>query len=130
MPEQPKDPRCDYTIGIDTIEKMVEKLKEKPWPIYKIKLGTDRDIEIVEQLRKHTDSVLRIDANSAWKAEEALEKINENDFYTTKGTASESGTGLGLMLCKEFLSRNGGQMHIESKVGEGSIFSFTLPKPE
>jgi len=61
---------------------------------------------------------------------EALEKINENDFYTTKGTASESGTGLGLMLCKEFLSRNGGQMHIESKVGEGSIFSLTLPKPE
>ena len=61
---------------------------------------------------------------------EALEKINENDFYTTKGTASESGTGLGLMLCKEFLNRNGGQMHIESKVGEGSIFSFTLPKPE
>ena len=61
---------------------------------------------------------------------EALEKINENDFYTTKGTASESGTGLGLMLCKEFLGRNGGQMHIESKVGEGSIFSFTLPKPD
>ncbi len=61
---------------------------------------------------------------------EALEKINENDFYTTKGTASESGTGLGLMLCKEFLTRNGGQMHIESKIGKGSTFSFTLPKPE
>jgi L-alanine-DL-glutamate epimerase-like enolase superfamily enzyme len=76
MPEEPKDPRCDYTIGIDTIEKMVEKLKEKPWPIYKIKLGTDRDIEIIKQLRKHTDAVFRIDANSAWKAEEALEKIN------------------------------------------------------
>lgn len=76
MPGQPKDPRCDYTIGIDTIEKMVDKLKEKPWSIYKIKLGTDRDIEIIEQLRKHTNSVFRIDANSAWKAEEALEKIN------------------------------------------------------
>jgi signal transduction histidine kinase len=61
---------------------------------------------------------------------EALEKINGNDFYTTKGTASESGTGLGLMLCKEFLNRNGGQMHIESKPGKGSTFSFTLPRPQ
>jgi L-alanine-DL-glutamate epimerase-like enolase superfamily enzyme len=73
--ENAKHPVCDYTIGIDTIEKMVEKLKEKPWPIYKIKLGTDNDIEIMEQLRKHTDAVFRIDANAAWKAEEALEKI-------------------------------------------------------
>ena len=75
-PAEPKSPVCDYTIGIDSIEKMVEKLKEKPWPVYKIKLGTDRDIEIVKELRKHTDAVFRIDANAAWKAEEALEKIN------------------------------------------------------
>jgi signal transduction histidine kinase len=60
---------------------------------------------------------------------EAIEKISRNDFFTTKGTASESGTGLGLMLCKEFLNRNEGQMHIESEPGKGSIFSFTLPKP-
>ena len=60
---------------------------------------------------------------------EALERINGNDFYTTKGTASESGTGLGLMLCKDFLIKNGGQMHIESQVGKGSVFSFTLPRP-
>ncbi len=58
---------------------------------------------------------------------DALKKINSNNFYSTKGTASESGTGLGLMLCKEFLVRNGGQMHIESKPGKGSVFSFTLP---
>lgn len=58
---------------------------------------------------------------------EDLKKINENNFYTTKGTASESGTGLGLMLCREFLARNGGQMHIESEPGKGSVFSFTLP---
>jgi len=59
---------------------------------------------------------------------DALKKINSNAFYTTKGTSSESGTGLGLMLCKEFLHKNGGRMHIESEVGSGSLFSFTLPK--
>jgi signal transduction histidine kinase len=60
-------------------------------------------------------------------SKEAMDKINSNSFYTTKGTSSESGTGLGLMLCKEFLAKNGGQMHIESEPGKGSIFSFTLP---
>jgi signal transduction histidine kinase len=61
-------------------------------------------------------------------SKEALKKINAANFYTTKGTSSESGTGLGLMLCKEFLQKNGGRMHIESQHGKGSTFSFTLPK--
>lgn len=59
--------------------------------------------------------------------EDTLEKLNQNNYYSTKGTASESGTGLGLMLCKEFLTKNGGQLFIESKPGKGSTFSFTLP---
>ncbi len=70
-----KTPPTDFTIGIDSIEKMVDKIKEKPWPVYKIKLGTDHDIEIITELRKHTSSIIRIDANAAWKADEALEKI-------------------------------------------------------
>lgn len=65
----------DYTIGIDSIEKMIEKIKEKPWPIYKIKLGTDNDIEIIKALRKNTDAILRVDANAAWTLDEAKEKI-------------------------------------------------------
>jgi two-component system sensor histidine kinase/response regulator len=59
---------------------------------------------------------------------EALQKIRGNDFYTTKGTANESGTGLGLMLCKEYLLRNDSKLLIESHPGKGSIFSFTLQK--
>lgn len=63
-------------------------------------------------------------------SEEALKKIKQQIFYTTTGTSSETGTGLGLMLCNEFLSKNGSRLNIESKVGEGSLFSFTLPKLE
>ncbi len=70
-----KSPLTDFTIGIDSIEKMVEKMKEKPWPIYKIKVGVDGDIEMVTALRKHTDAVFRVDANAGWTLEQAVEKI-------------------------------------------------------
>ncbi len=65
-------PTTNYTIGIASIEKMVSKMKETPWPIYKIKLGTDDDVAIVRELRKHTDAVFRIDANCAWTFEETI----------------------------------------------------------
>jgi signal transduction histidine kinase len=58
---------------------------------------------------------------------ESIARIHQNNYYSTFGTAKESGTGLGLMLCKEFLARNGGSLMIESKPGKGSTFSFTLP---
>jgi two-component system, sensor histidine kinase and response regulator len=59
-------------------------------------------------------------------------KTVENLFDTQsnakkKGTANEKGTGLGLLLCKDFVERNGGQIKVESKENEGSTFIFTLP---
>jgi L-alanine-DL-glutamate epimerase-like enolase superfamily enzyme len=66
-------PLSDYTIGIDSIDVMVRKMKEfDGWPIYKIKLGTDDDLAIVRALREHTDAVFRIDANTAWTAEQTI----------------------------------------------------------
>ena len=70
-----KNPITDYTIGIDSIDKMVAKLKEKPWPVYKIKVGTADDIAIVKALRENTDSIVRVDANAAWDVDTALRLI-------------------------------------------------------
>ncbi len=70
-------PTTNFTIGIDTIEKMKEKLKEQPWPIYKIKLGTDKDVDIVKSLREETDAIFRVDANCAWTAQQCIEYSKE-----------------------------------------------------
>lgn len=65
-------PLTNYTIGIDSVEMMVQKMKEFPWPLYKIKLGTEDDVAIIRELRKHTSAVFRVDANAAWNAEETI----------------------------------------------------------
>jgi L-Ala-D/L-Glu epimerase / N-acetyl-D-glutamate racemase len=70
-------PQSNYTIGIDSIEKMKQKILETPWPIYKIKLGTKHDVEIVSELRQITNAIFRIDANCAWTVQETLDNAAE-----------------------------------------------------
>lgn len=65
-------PLTNYTIGIDTIEVMQAKIRARPWPLYKIKLGTDHDLEIVRALREVTDAAFRVDANTGWTAEQTI----------------------------------------------------------
>lgn len=61
-------------------------------------------------------------------SKEATLKICTDDYYSTNGTAAEKGTGLGLMLCREFLAKNDSSLHISSVEGKGSTFSFLLNK--
>ncbi len=70
-------PLTNYTIGIGPIEEMIAKIEEMPWPVYKIKLGTDQDMEILRALRNYTQASFRIDANTAWTAEQTLEYAPE-----------------------------------------------------
>lgn len=60
-------------------------------------------------------------------ADEEMPALFDNIAYTKPGTDNEKGTGLGLVLCKEFIEKNGGQIGVESPIGKGSIFYFTLP---
>lgn len=62
--------------------------------------------------REHQEKLFRIDAH-----------------YTRPGTAGETGTSLGLILCKEFIEKHGGKIWVESEVNTGSEFKFTIPHP-
>lgn len=65
-------PLTNYTIGMGPIEEMVQKIKAKPWPLYKIKLGTGGDLAVIQALRRVTEAPFRIDANTAWTASETI----------------------------------------------------------
>ncbi|HEX2606911.1 MAG TPA: HAMP domain-containing sensor histidine kinase [Flavisolibacter sp.] len=82
---------------------------------------------VVEALNRERQVEICVTDSGVGMTPEAISKLSENNYYTTKGTANESGTGLGLMLCKEFLQKNGSSMRIESKQGQGSKFAFALP---
>ena len=69
------------------------------------------------------DNGIGMDPETAGK----IFSITESGNSSRYGTADERGTGLGLVLCKELVERNGGAIWVESSTGEGSAFSFTLP---
>lgn len=66
-------PPSNFTIGLDTMDRMVAKLREVDgWPVYKIKLGTPDDLAIVRELRRHTGAPFRVDANTGWTVRQTI----------------------------------------------------------
>lgn len=84
-----------------------------------IRLGLARDGK---------DATVSVTDNGVGMPPEVVDKLFRIDSkHSTKGTANEKGTGLGLILCKEFIEKNGGRIWVTSKESEGSVFSFSLP---
>lgn len=79
--------------------------------------------------QKMTELIVSVQDSGVGIKKEAIEKlfrIDEN--HSTLGTQNETGTGLGLILCKEFVEKHGGKIWVESEVGKGSKFVFAIPK--
>ncbi len=67
----------DYTIGIDSAETMVAKLKARPSSVYKVKLARPEDIDLLRRLRAETEAPFRIDLNEGWRYDDALRLLPE-----------------------------------------------------
>ena len=75
--------------------------------------------------------VIEVEDNGQGIPSEDIGKIlNPNEHFSKLGTEKEPGTGLGLILCQNFVNKNGGTLNIKSTVGEGSTFYFDLPLGE
>ncbi|GAB4247647.1 MAG: dipeptide epimerase [Saprospiraceae bacterium] len=67
-------PKSCYTLPIDDPDTMLRKLRETDFSIYKVKLGSSKDLEVMRMLRDNTDAILRVDANCAWTVKEAIDR--------------------------------------------------------
>jgi len=75
-------PKSTFTIGLDTPERIKAKVKEaEPYPILKVKLGTDQDREILQAIRGATDKEIRVDANCGWTVKRALRMLPVLDEF-------------------------------------------------
>lgn len=83
-------------------------------------------ITIEADIKKNMATICIADTGVGIAAEN-VDKLFGNQNFTTRGTTNEQGTGLGLLLCKDFIEKNGGNIWVVSTQGQGSSFYFTLP---
>ena len=84
-------------------------------------------ISVYAEHNKSTATITVSDNGVGISPDTLLKLFDISEKITTEGTAGEKGTGLGLLLCKEFVEKHGGKIWVESELGKGSAFKFTLP---
>jgi signal transduction histidine kinase len=90
---------------------------------------TNKNGEVeVKALINNVNLEISVSDNGIGMSEEIKVKLFKLDGnLSTRGTEDEKGTGLGLILCKEFVEKHGGKIWVESEEGKGSVFRFTIP---
>jgi len=86
------------------------------------------DVQVVIEEKEEQVVVSVVDHGRGIKKEDQSKLLNVDTHYSTFGTKNEEGSGLGLLLCQDFVRKNGGELWFNSEEGEGSVFSFYLPK--
>lgn len=82
----------------------------------------------ISSKRNENELIITVSDNGVGLSEDRINKLfNISESYSTQGTNKEKGTGLGLILCNEFIKKNQGLIRVESEIGKGSAFSFSLP---
>jgi PAS domain S-box-containing protein len=93
-----------------------------------IKFTNNGGVININAERNSENVTISVSDNGVGIEPDSLKKLFDiSEVISTKGTAKETGTGLGLLLCKEFVEKHGGKIWVESEVGNGSDFKFTLP---
>lgn len=84
---------------------------------------------ILRAEQQDTDMIITVSDNGIGMSQEVVSRLWQiAELYTSPGTKGEKGTGLGLMLCKEFVEKHHGRIWVESEVGKGSDFKIALPR--
>ncbi|WP_073401552.1 ATP-binding response regulator [Bacteroides luti] len=86
------------------------------------------EVHVVVEEKEEQVIVNVVDHGRGIKKEDQSKLLNVDTHYSTFGTKNEEGSGLGLLLCQDFVRKNGGELWFNSEEGEGSVFSFYLPK--
>lgn len=83
---------------------------------------------LISALKKESAVMIKISDNGVGMSQEAIEKLfNFESNFSTTGTQNEKGTGLGMIICKEFVTTHKGKIWVESEIGKGTSVIFTLP---
>lgn len=118
-----KPEKMMVNADIDMLKTVVRNLLSNA-----IKFSKENSEVLVKMEEVDGMAVVSVQDHGCGISEEGQKKLLHTDtHFSTFGTNNEEGSGLGLLLCKDFVVKNGGKLWFTSKEGEGSIFSFSIP---